>query len=545
MSQTYESKILDHLGLVAGMYDELEIGEEIDRRIVQDTEQRKVSVGEAVKAMVLNGLGFIEQRLYLATQFFETLPTARLLGSGIRPEHLNDDVLGRTLDSLYEYGVTELFRDLAAHSAERLSLRPRFAHLDATSFHVDGEYNSGEDEPEEGVIHVGQGYSRDRRPGLNQIVLDLIVEHQASLPILMEPLSGNASDQASFPELIDRHVSHLQNAHGFDYVVADSALYSADHVKELSGNSVKFITRVPETVGVAQQVIRETNPTGLKQLAEGYRAREHFSEYGDVEQRWLVVHSDEASGRAQKQVRKKVAREHQAEAKAFSELTWREFACREDAEKALEAFETDLKASTLSKRRVSRGIRYALDNHAPESQELEESGECWFVGGILTPSEAYEAQLLKRRSLFILATNELDEKQLPAEEILQGYKGQVRVERGFRFLKDPLFLASAFYLQSERRIMALLMVMTLCLLVYSALEWRIREGLRIQELAFPDQKGNPTQKPTARWVFQSFRGIHLLHLGQERLVLNMQEHHRSIVTVLGHRYETLYASYPT
>jgi transposase len=128
---------------------------------------------------------------------------------------------------------------------------------------------------------------------------------------------------------------------------------------------------------------------------------------------------------------------------------------------------------------------------------------------------------------------------------LQGYKGQVRVERGFRFLKDPLFLASAFYLQSERRIVALLMVMTLCLLVYSALEWRIRKGLRIQKETFPDQKRNPTQTPTARWVFQSFRGIHLLLVDQEQLVLNMQERHRRIVTVLGHRYETLYASYPT
>jgi hypothetical protein len=74
MSQTYESKILDHLGLVTGMYDDLEIGEEIDSRIAQNREQRKVSVGKVVKAMVINGLGFIEQRLYLTTQFFETLP---------------------------------------------------------------------------------------------------------------------------------------------------------------------------------------------------------------------------------------------------------------------------------------------------------------------------------------------------------------------------------------------------------------------------------------------------------------------------------------
>ena len=59
MSEQYESKILDHLGLVAGMYDELGIGEVIDQTIEQDQEKRIVSLGQAVKAMVLNGLADI------------------------------------------------------------------------------------------------------------------------------------------------------------------------------------------------------------------------------------------------------------------------------------------------------------------------------------------------------------------------------------------------------------------------------------------------------------------------------------------------------
>ena len=105
-------------------------------------------------------------------------------------------------------------------------------------------------------------------------------------------------------------------------------------------------------------------------------------------------------------------------------------------------------------------------------------------------------------------------------------------------------MASFFYLQSERRIIALLMVMTLCLMVYSALEWRIREGLQAQGLTFPDQKGNPTQRPTARWVFESFLGIPVLFEGQRRLVLNMKERHTPLLTVLGQRYERLYASRP-
>ena len=159
-----ESKILDHLGLVAGMFEELEIGDRIDEHIPQDFEEREVSVGQAVKAMVLNGFGFVQQRLYLTPQFFERVPTERLIGEGVRPEHLNHGVLGRALDDLFEYGVTELFRDLAAHAAEKLGLGSRFAHLDATSFSFHGDYDS-EEEPEEGVVSIQKGYSLWPSPG--------------------------------------------------------------------------------------------------------------------------------------------------------------------------------------------------------------------------------------------------------------------------------------------------------------------------------------------------------------------------------------------
>ena len=207
-----ESKVLDLLGLVAGMFEELEIGDRIDEHIAQDFDEREVSIGQAVKALVLKGFGFVQQRLYLTPQFFEQVPTERLIGEGVQPENLNEGVLGRALDDLFEYGVTELFRDLAAHAAGKLGLTSQFAHLDAISFSFEGEYDSGENnEPSgDGVIRVQQGYSRDHRPDPNQVVLDMIVERKAGLPVLMKSLSGNVSDPGSFPELIDRHVEHLR-----------------------------------------------------------------------------------------------------------------------------------------------------------------------------------------------------------------------------------------------------------------------------------------------------------------------------------------------
>ena len=130
----------------------------------------------------------------------------------MKPEHLSDDALGKTLDELHAFGVTELFTIIAQQAATRLELNPKIAHLDSSSFHLDGSYNSGDDELAYGVIQIKRGYSRDNRPDLNQVVLELIAENTAGLPLLMRPLSGNASDKTSFQETVLRHAGQLQNA---------------------------------------------------------------------------------------------------------------------------------------------------------------------------------------------------------------------------------------------------------------------------------------------------------------------------------------------
>ena len=71
----YRSQVLDHLGLVAGRFDELGIGAVLDHATQQNPEMRDLTVGEAVKAMVLNGLECINQALSLVPRFFHHKPT--------------------------------------------------------------------------------------------------------------------------------------------------------------------------------------------------------------------------------------------------------------------------------------------------------------------------------------------------------------------------------------------------------------------------------------------------------------------------------------
>jgi transposase len=126
---SYETKTIEHLGLVAGMVDELGIPGLIDQLVPQDAEQRHVSVGQAVKAMILNGLGFANRRLYLTPHFFQNKPTERLIGRGVKPEHLHDDTLGDALDKLHAFGVSELFALISQQALKRLKLSAKRAPL--------------------------------------------------------------------------------------------------------------------------------------------------------------------------------------------------------------------------------------------------------------------------------------------------------------------------------------------------------------------------------------------------------------------------------
>ena len=117
----YSTQRLDHLGIVAGICQQIGLIEQIDKYV--GATERKVSVGEAVQAMVLNALGFVGRALYLTPEFFSNKPVDILIREGLTAEDFNDDSLGRALDTLYESGVTEVFAFIASHSLDVFGIK--------------------------------------------------------------------------------------------------------------------------------------------------------------------------------------------------------------------------------------------------------------------------------------------------------------------------------------------------------------------------------------------------------------------------------------
>ena len=105
----------------------------IDTRLKPD-EQEAITPGEAIKGMMINGLGFANRPLSLTPQFFAGKPLDLLFRPGVEATMFNRFKLGRTLDEVKTYGCDLLFSEIALAVCGHEAIDQRFHHLDTTSF---------------------------------------------------------------------------------------------------------------------------------------------------------------------------------------------------------------------------------------------------------------------------------------------------------------------------------------------------------------------------------------------------------------------------
>ncbi|QDZ40324.1 IS1634 family transposase [Euhalothece natronophila Z-M001] len=511
---------LDHLGIVAGLIDEIGLVEQINELVVEQPRE-KVSPGHAVKAMILNGLGLFSSPLYLFPKFFEGKPTSHLIGEGIEAKHLNDDRLGRVLDKLYLTGLEDIFLSIALKAIKQFSIDVESVHLDSSSFSVEGEYENplieevnlevdsepGEKRNPPQRIEITYGYSRDKRPDLKQFMVDLISSSDGDIPVFLRAGSGNESDQKVFPELFKQFRSQVD----FDsLMVADRALYTAENLKQME--ELKWLTRVPFRLKPAQALARQIKSSQMSSSSlDGYSYSIHQTTYGGIEQRWLVVESEERKESDQKRLEKKIKKDRLEAEKELRELSRQTYACVPDAIKAAKKLEKKFKYHQISQIET----REEKDKNPDQAKVRVRAG---LEENLALIQE--EKQLAGR---FLLATNIVDEGELSPNQMLIEYKEQQSTERGFRFLKDPMFLADSIFIKSPERIQAMVLILGLCLLIYNLGQRELRSALVRRGEMVKNQLGKETNSPTLRWIFQQFQAVHLLKVRGENEVSNLTE----------------------
>jgi len=525
------TKFVGHLGLIAGVFRELEVDKLIDEKLPKKRDHN-IPHSVCVLAMILNGLGFVGQRLYLFPDFFKNISTERLLGEGVKKEDLNQYAIGETLDRIVKYGPTKLFTEIALHIMSRLPIPVHCLHTDTTSVSVHGDYNNEETES----IDITFGVPKNGRWDLKQFVLSLIV-NQHGIPLFMSTHSGNASDKNTILESIKSFKSAL-NLESKVYYVADSSFYTEDNIKNI-GKSF-WISHVPATINEAKELL--TANLNLKTLKsdDRYSFYQTFVEYGGVKQKWVLLLSHNMKEKKEKTFRKRLEKEVAKAEKSLKKLEGKEYFCEEDALKAAEIWIQDFPSVVFEKVELKAIIKREPGKRGRIAKD-EKLKTCFRIEGSIKINDAFILTEMEKMGLFILASNDIS---ISAEDMLKYYKGQDNVEKGFRFLKSNTFSVSKVYLKSNARIEALTMIMVLCLMIYSIAEWKLRMRLEEENETVPDQKGKPTKKPTMRWVFFNFQGITELSTQKrgkmKSEILNMEKIHWKVLNLMGEQYLNIY-----
>ena len=316
--------------------------------------------------------------------------------------------------------------------------------MDSSSFSVHGQYNQvlssdlesqeKESEIEPIPISITHGYSRDHRPDLKQFVLDLIVTGDGNIPVFIEAASGNQSDKKAFGQIAKNYKKQLKLE---TTIVGDSALYSKDNLVLL--REIQWLTRVPLSIKEAKNLVNELSASEFSPSEiPGYSLVEKTSNYGGISQRWLVVESEARAKSDLASLSKKILKEKEILEKKVAKLFKKKFENPTEAE--------------LTLRQIISKLKYHLiaEIEILENQVKTQKNTYQIIGKIEQNSSVLESYT-NRAGRFIIATNRLDHESFSSDEMLRKYKEQQNVERGFAFLKDPLFFADSIFLKSPRK----------------------------------------------------------------------------------------------
>jgi transposase len=227
----------------------------------------------------------------------------------------------------------------------------------------------------------------------------------------------------------------------------------------------KWVSRVPGTIKEASTLIAKPS-SELKwdgELEGGYKFHMVKSKYKGVSQRWCLVYSAQGYKREVQTLERTIEKAEKECNRVLKQLATQVFGCEKDANKAFEKIKKGARYHTLA---MTPAPIYCFAKKGRPKDGEEKTVQGYRASYTITRDEKRIEQYKNTKGRFILATNVHDKKELADDEILPTYKEQVGVERGFKFIKDNTFALDGIFLKTPHRIEAVMMLMTLCLMVY-------------------------------------------------------------------------------
>lgn len=551
-----------HLPFVRAVVDQLGLLQVVDRHCPRHPLNR-VSDSECVLAMVLNVLCG-RPALYRMDEWLGRLDVDVLFGEGADASAFNDTRLGQALDHLDEAGTDTIMADVAVQYLAQ-NPEPFTAHHDTTSVSMYGAYAG---EPAEGAPVPAQGYSKDHRPDLKQLIYGLTLHGAAGIPLVASVVDGNTSDTAVARDHLRALVDLLPDERDVT-IVGDCKVVDKQTIGRLLREGLHVVSLVPKSFSIRQQVIEaafeaEPDPQAWPLLGETparrkdepskcYRGRSFerpfrvvletaAGEEGPVsveDLRFLVVFSDNLTAEFDRRLDRRLAKDKESVAKAVKRANRKGFACEADAREAAAAIASTvgLHVATIQTRSEEEPIKRSGPGR-PRKGEVQRTRTVWNIGVDLEVGDDLVRTARHRAGCFVLITDWAEE-QWDDERVLAEYRHQHIIEghTGFRWLKGPAAVAPIF-LKTPTRVRAMGLILILALMVRNYIQATLRSELqrRGETLPHPFTK-KPEARLTTEMAFEHFGAVHtqLVTLGDQsrRMPVRLSDPAVHLLTLFG------------
>jgi len=525
---TITNERVDDIPLLLAQVERMQVAPLLDEHFPTHGNWQGLSLGTVASVWLTFILSEANHRLSQvepwAAQRLRTLAAG--VGQPVRALDFSDDRLAAVLDYLSADEPWEGFEQaLNAQTLRVYDLQPQRARIDSTTAKGYGIVTP------EGLFQLG--HSKDHRPDLPQVKINLSVLDPLGLPLTTTVVSGERADDPLYVPEIQRVQASL-GRRGVTYV-GDCKMAALQTRAAIAASGDYYLcplsnTQLPaaELAEVLAPVWRgeqkltricrpadETRPRPQR-IAQGYEYRVELTAQGGGQvvqwtERRLVVRSLKLAATQERAVRQRLAKARQE----IATLTVR----RQGKKRLTQA--ADLQAAAeqiVATHRVAGLLTVRV-----ETQTTERPLRCYGArpaGGRVEPTltvsawvnAAALATTLRSLGWRVYATNQ-PARQLSLTQAVLAYRAEYLVEQGFGRLKGKPLALTPLYLDSDERVTGLIRLLTIGLRVLTLLEFGARrqvqdKGSKVAGL----YAGNPTRataRPTTELMLRAFEGLTL------------------------------------
>lgn len=528
---TFKTERIDDIPLLLAQLERMHVGALLDEHFPTHGNWQGLSLGTVSAVWLAFILSEGDHRLNQVQPWVEgrLQGLAGCLGQPVRALDWSDDRLAAVLDYLSDDVAWETF----AQSLGEQLLRvydlggSRRVRVDSTTAKGYVEVT------EEGLFQFG--HSKDHRPDLPQVKINLATLDPLGLPLSTTVVSGEQADDPLYVPEIGKVQRTLKQA-GMTYI-GDAKMAALATRAYVVGSGDHYLCPLPSTQLPESELERVLEPVWAgrqalepvyqpieegdrePKLAEGFGYEvkltgEHDGEELTWIERRLVVRSLKLAERQERALHQRL--EQATAAIAELNVTGQGKKRFTDEATLAETVET-----LITKHRVAGLLAVDYQTHLDERPKRRYRDRPARVERTQTVTvqvrldEAALASAVRRLGWRVYAT---DQTELSLTEVVLAYRQAYLIERGFGRLKGRALSLTPMYLDSDARVKGLIRLLSLGLRVLTLVEFTVRqrlqqEGTRLSGL-YPGNPKRATARPTTEMMLRVFTGLTLVLLDE-------------------------------